>query len=141
HRGEVDFASHLARLGREHDCFFTLEEAWKEGERQDAISSHRIMGAAKGMEGAEPSAKGLDAEISRLQKEMPSLIFLRSSDRPCVVHVIDPRLRSLPNYPLDKVLKHVEHNGPIVGLLTVIASQGISVSAPKESGESATLRM
>src|SRR5205807_4394997 len=74
HRGEVDFASQLAQLGRGHDCFFTLEEAWKEGERQDAISSHRIMGAAKGMEGAEPSAKGLDAEISRLQKEMPSLI-------------------------------------------------------------------
>src|SRR2546430_8398796 len=72
---------------------------------------------------------------------MRSLIFLRSTDRPCVVHVIDPRLRSLPNYPLDKVMKHVEHNGPILGLLTVIASQGISVSAPKESGESATLRM
>ena len=112
----------LIALGEDYNCFFTLEEAWQEGEAAVKLESASIRRSTdKG---------GLIQELEKVRQNVPDFSYEFNPVNPRVVHVIDARLKRQKSYALDGTITKLDFNGAINGLPNEIQKQGIRISTP-----------
>jgi|GEM_PF-3082407 len=119
---ETGLLQYLTRLGDAYDCFFTVEEAWKEGEAKNKIESETLQMPFK--------RNGLVPELEQLRQSLPLLIFEIDKENPRIIHIIDSRLMQQKGYGLDSVLKSIDFTGSVNELVTEISKQGVPISTP-----------
>ena len=116
----VTVSQFLGELGRDYDRFFTIEEAWKQGEAMNALESQLVQRSSAG--------KDLTARLEQLHRSVPNLTFRSSESNSRIVHIIDARLAQQNTYALESVIKHIDFTGPVDDLVRAVAQQGISVT-------------
>jgi hypothetical protein len=112
----------LYGLGRDYDCFFTIENGSKEGEVGNKLEvelTRRIL--EKG---------GLVRELEQLSQSVPNFSYESNPANSRIVHIIDARLRQQKGYSLDGSLASIDFTGTVNKLPSKIGKQGHSVAAP-----------
>src|SRR5262245_52409137 len=74
----------LFRLGEKYDCFFTIEEAWEEGEPANSLEAKWVQRL--------PKKQNLQQELEQLRQVVPNFTYEIDRTNPRIVHLIDSRL-------------------------------------------------
>ena len=119
---EIILMQYLAELGSKYNCFFTIEEAWKEGDPINKMESYLVQ--------ISTTSGGLQQELENLRQAVPNLTFEFDKRNPQIVHIIDARLTKQNEYGLEKVLKSINFSGSVNDLVVAIGNQGVPVSPP-----------
>lgn len=112
----------LADLGRDYDCFFTIEDGFQgdePGNRLEAAWAKSILASA-----------GLSGRLEELRQTVPSFSYEFNSANSRIVHIIDPRLKQQKGYALDRMIESLEFAGKVNDLPDAIGRQGIPISLP-----------
>lgn len=117
----VPLVAYLAELGRDHDRFFTIEEAWENGKPTDSIDAHWIQ---------RSSEVGLQRELERLGRTVPNFTFEVDKVNPRIVHIRDKRLAQQQGYGLEALIKIIDFTGRVNDLPNELHKQGIPISPP-----------
>ena len=112
----------LYELGKDYDCFVTIEEGWLEGEAGNKLESADTRRTLKDV--------GLIQELEQLRRIVPNFGYQFDPVNPRIVHVIDERLRSLPGYGLERTIARLDYGGTAYHLPTAIGKQGIPIASP-----------
>lgn len=112
----------LFGLGRDYDCFFTIEGAWQEGEptmRLEAALARRVA-----------KKSGLINELNQLRRSIADFAYEIDGANPRIVHIIDARLRRQKGYAIDALITSLDFAGKVSELPDEIGKQGISIALP-----------
>jgi len=113
--------NYLVELGKKYNCFFTIEEAWREDNLMDSISNHLLQRASQNM--------SLEQELNRIRQSIPNFSYELDRTNPKIVRIKDSRLAQQKDYALDAVIKTIDFTGKVHDLVNEINRQGIPVSA------------
>ena len=119
---EVFLVQYLAELGDAYDCFFTIEEAWKDGEPVNTMESYSAQSPSR--------SENLQKNLEKLRQTVPNFTFEIDKGNPRIVHIMDIRLAQQKGYGLERVVKNIDFKGNVNDLVTAIGKQGIPVSQP-----------
>ena len=122
-RDSIPFLFYLGDLGRKHNCFFTIEAAWEEGEPINQMEVHDVPRSEE--------KKSLGEGLEHLRLTVPYLEYEVNESNPRIIHIIDSRLRYRERYGLESTIKNIDFEGKVDYLVATIGNQGISVSPPK----------
>jgi len=111
----------FVELGKDYDCFFTIEEAWKDKEFMNAMESQRVQRFS--------SRKNLQQELEQLRQTVPNFTYEVDKSNPRIVHIIDSRLAQQKGYGLESVINSIDFTGTVFDLVNAIGAQGIPVSS------------
>ena len=112
----------LVRIGNDHDCFFTVEDAWKQSGTTHVLELESTLISV-------PSHKqSLREELDELRKTVPNLDYQFDMNNRRLVHIIDASLRQQKGYALSARLKSINFKGTVGDLVNVIKKQGVNVS-------------
>jgi hypothetical protein len=114
--------NYLLELGKTHDCFFTIEEAWKEDDLTDSVINHWLPRAAQ--------QTSLIEELEQVRQIVPNFVYEIDQAHPRIVHIKDERLAQQKDYALEEVIKSIAFTGKLPDLVSEINRQGVRVSAP-----------
>lgn len=114
----------LDELGERHNCFFTFEDAWKEGQ-----STRSIRGAVVQKPDENSSVEHI---LSELAKTIPNFSFYKSSHSPKIFHLIDKHLAKQKGYAIASTIKNLNFRGTLDELIEALGKQGISISKPTQ---------
>lgn len=112
----------LRGLGRDYDCFFTIEDGWKEdgpGNRLEAELTQQTLG--KG---------GLVQELARLSQTVPNFSYEFNPVNSRIVHIINARLKQQKDYALEDTIKSLDFKGKVNELPDELGKQGIPIALP-----------
>ncbi len=100
---QIPLLWYLSELGEAYSCFFTVEEAWKEGEVTNALESHYLK---------KPLGKGdLQQALGELRRTVPNLTYEINKRGSDIVHVMDMRLLQQRGYGLESIIRSIEFKG------------------------------
>ena len=122
-RQSVPLSQLWVELGKNYDRFFTLEEAWKDGEPWSKLESQRVQRSTE--------KKTLEQELEQLRQTVPDFNYEINNADSRIVHIIDARLARQKEYGLERVINSIDFTGKVNELSTAIANQGIPVSPPQ----------
>jgi hypothetical protein len=122
HRRSLPLLTYLGELGKDHDRFFTLEEAWKEGEPINKVEGVWAESAAE--------RKSFDQELRQLVQTIPRLRYKIDQTNVKIVHLIDERLADQQGYGIEGELRSIDFTGKVDDLVSEIRRQGSPVSRP-----------
>lgn len=112
----------LFGLGRDYDCFFTIEDGSKEGEVGNRLESELARRTLpKG---------GLVRELEQLRQDVPNFSYEFNPADLRIVHIIDSRLKQQKGYALEVTIKSLDFSGTVDKLPDRIGKQGISIVSP-----------
>src|SRR5262245_41462028 len=106
----------LDELGKKYDRFFTIEEAWRDGESMGAIESCWLERSGQ---------SGLQKELEHLDQVIPNFTHEVDKRNPNVVHIIDSRLIKQKEYGLSRTVSKIDFKGTGGDLVRAISRQGI----------------
>ena len=109
-------------LGRDYDCFFTVEGAWQESEPAIRLESWTARRSSR--------KGGLIWELEQLREIVPDFIYEIEAVNPRIVHVIDGRLKLQKGYALDATITRINFTGKVNELPDAIGRQGIPIALP-----------
>jgi hypothetical protein len=110
----------LEELGREHDRFFTIEAAWKDGEAMNAIESQWLQRSSKRTK--------LQDELEHLRQNIRNFTYEIDKANPRFVHIMDARLAAQKGYGLERIVDSIDFVGTGGGLVEALIKQGIPLS-------------
>ena len=116
----VFLREYLVQLGKDYDRFFTLEEAWKDGESMNMLEFEWVQGFSE--------MKGLQQDLERLRQTVPNFTFETNKQNPRIIHIIDARLKRLKGYGLESTIQSIDFTGTVDELVTAIGEHGMPVS-------------
>lgn len=119
---ETFLMQYLVELGNKYNCFFTIEEAWRDGDPMNKMESYSF----QKLSGNE----GLQLALGKLRRAVSNFTFEIDKRNPRIVHIIDARLIQQKEYGLEKVLSSIDFKGNINDLVTAISRQGVAISPP-----------
>jgi len=112
----IDLGNALSRLGKACGCFFTLEEAWRNGESTRSMEAayvpERILGQSP------QQAMDLMAVM------VPNFTYAVDKVDSRIIHIKDKRLSGIEHYGLDQTIGPFESQGDVGGLVNAIAKLG-----------------
>ena len=111
----------FVELGKDYDCFFTIEGAWKDKEPMNAMESRWVQRLSRG--------NNLPQELEHLRKTVPNFTYEIDKANPRIVHIIDARLAQQRGYGLEGVINSIDFTGTVFDLVNAIGAQGIPVSS------------
>jgi hypothetical protein len=111
----------LDEIGSRYGYFFTLEEAWKDGELMNRIESQRVQRPSRG--------RDILQELDALCHQVPHVAYKVDKAKPKIVHIIDGDLAQQKGYAMDGVITSIDFRGTVFHLVAAIAQQGIRVSS------------
>ncbi len=112
----------LADLGRNYDCFFTIEDGAQEdepGNRLEAEWTRRTLANV-----------GLAKELERLRQTVPNFSYEFNPANSRIMHIIDARLKQQKGYALDRTIDSLDFTGKVNELPDAIGKQGIPIALP-----------
>jgi len=112
----------LAKIGKDYDCFFTLEDAWLE------LGTTHVLELEASPISVASGKKSLREELDALHKTVPNLNYQFDRNNPRIVHVIDASLPQQRSYALNARLKSLNFKGTVGELVNVIKKQGVPLS-------------
>jgi hypothetical protein len=120
HKSEkIPLEAFLRELGEKNNCYFTLEEAWREHRGEDLLGGTWV---------AREEKNGSVTDIlAGLQKKNSNLHFEPDSKNPQIIHIIDSRLKRINDYSLDQTLMTFTFTGTTSQLISYLAQQGVGV--------------
>jgi hypothetical protein len=110
----------LEELGREQNRFFTIEEAWAEGESMNSIESQWLTRSSK--------RSDLKSELEQLRESLPNLTFQIDKADSRFVHIIDARLATQKGYGLERTIDRIRFAGTGGELVEALIKRGIPFS-------------
>ena len=119
----VLLTKYLVQLGKDYDCFFTLEEAWNDGESMNMMEAQWVQGFSE--------MKGLQQDLERLRQTVPNFTFETNKQNPRIIHIIDARLKRLKGYGLESRIKSIDFTGTVFDLVAAIGKQELHVLPQK----------
>lgn len=114
--------NYLVELGRDNDCFFTIEEAWEADKPTDSIDAHWLRRASK--------KQNLEQELEYLRQTISHFTYEVDKANPRIVHIRDARLAQQKAYGLEGVVKRIDFKGLVNDLPAEIQKQGLLISPP-----------
>lgn len=100
---EIPGGVFLQELGEKNNCYFTLEEIWRDGHVEDLLGSVWVKRGDKN--------RPLADVLQSMQRKRPNFSFEPDPKNPQIIHIIDLRLGKLRNYSLDQVLDRFDFSG------------------------------
>jgi hypothetical protein len=119
---DVTLLEFLYEVGKTYDCFFTIEEAWQDGEPSNQVEATRIERSL--------SKNNLRNALNSLQQAAPNLIYVVSRENPRIVHIIDSRLTRQSQYGLETIVKRVDFTGTVGELVNELSRLGVPIQPP-----------
>ncbi len=119
---QLPLADVLAMVGNDYDCFFTLEDAWKE------LGTTHVLELESRLIPVPSHKKSLREELDALRKTVPNLDYQFDRNNRRIVHVIDTSLPQQKTYALNAKLRSIDFKGTVGQLLSAIKKQGIPLS-------------
>lgn len=116
----VLLTQHLVQLGKDYDCFFTIEGAWRDGEGMNMLEAQWVQPSEK---------KGLQQELERLRQTVPNFTYETNKQNSRIIHIIDARLKRQKGYGLESTIQSIDFTGIVDGLANAIGEQGIPISS------------
>ncbi|MGH9761629.1 MAG: hypothetical protein ACREDR_19830 [Blastocatellia bacterium] len=111
----------LLAIGERCGCFFTMEEAWAEGESLNAMEAALV---PKGLVNDTPQAA-----IARLNNIVPNFSYNIDSIDKRIVHIRDRRLLAIGrDYALDEIVGPLDFAGHPADLVRSIAARGVPIT-------------
>lgn len=115
----ITLRQRLEEIGAKFDRHFTLEIV---------VDSERV---AASMEREsliqKPLRKTLFQELEQLRQTIPNLDY-KFNDASKVIHVMDKRVATQANYPLDQVIREIGFDGIVFDFVDKMAKHGVPVS-------------
>lgn|SRR5262249_8132564 len=118
----VSLLEFLRETGNINNCFFTIEEAWQDGEAFNQVESTRINKAFAG-------AKTQSA-LQSLRESAPNLTYTVSKQNPNIIHLTDVRLLRQGRYGVESIVTHINFEGTSGELIDELRNRGVSVQRP-----------
>src|SRR5215813_11819100 len=116
----------LPRLGKTCDCFFTLEEAWRNGESTNAMEAadvpERILG--------QSPQQAMDV----ITVMVPNFTYAVDRVDSRIIHIKDKRLAAIERYGLDQTIGPFEFQGEVYALIEAIARLGVPIAPRRQFG-------
>ena len=112
----------LVKIGNDYDCFFTLEDVWRESGATHVLEMESVLVPIPARK------KNLREELDALHKAVPYLDYQFERSNPRMVHVIDASLPQQKRYALNARLRSFSFRGTVGELVNVIKKQGIPLS-------------
>jgi len=109
----------LASLGKQYDCYFTVEGGWRNHEAINAVARRAVTPPQK--------ASTLAEAIDELAKGAPGLRFEIDKRQNRIVHVIDRRLDGQTGYGLDTVIPTFVFSGQTMELVSELRKSGVPI--------------
>lgn len=119
---DVPLLEFLYEVGKTYDCFFTLEEAWQDGEPSNQVEATRIEKSL--------SKNNLRNALTYLQQAAPNLIYMVSRENPRIIHIIDSRLTRQSQYGLETIVKRIDFTGTVGELVNELSKLGAPIQPP-----------
>lgn len=113
--------NYLFELGKSYNCFFTIEEAWREDDLTDSIINHWLQRTVQN--------RSLEQELDHLRQSIPNFSYEIDRQNPKIIHINDSRLAQQKDYALEAVIKTIDFTGKVHDMVNEIKRQGIAVSA------------
>src|SRR5713101_7388071 len=114
---EMGLIGILFGLGRDYDCFFTVEEAWQESEPGIRLESWTARRSSQKVD--------LTLELEQLRQTVLDFIYEIDAANPRIVHVMDARLKRQKGYALEATIASLDFTGKVNELPNEIGKQGI----------------
>jgi hypothetical protein len=114
---------YLVQLGKDYDRFFTIEEAWKDGESMNMLEAQWVQGFSE--------MKSLQQDLERLRQTVPHFTYETNQQDPRIIHIIDARLKRYKDYGLEGTIKSIDFTGTVFELVTAIGKQELPVLPQK----------
>jgi len=112
----------LADLGRNNNYFFTIEQAWKDGDL-----THWLLNATH-VHKPRPNSS-IWKELERFRHKLPNFTYSLDQGNPRIIHIMDTRLADLQGYGLDRIIDRIDFSGDVFHLIDEIGKKGIPVSS------------
>src|SRR5262245_44937462 len=116
----VTLANALPRLAKTCGCFFTLEEAWRNGESTNAMEEafvpERILGQSP------------QQAVDLMAVMVPNLTYAVDKVDSRIIHIKDKRLSGIQHYGLDQTIGPFEFEGEVHGLIEAIERLGVPIT-------------
>lgn len=124
---EVTLENVLLGYAEAYNCFFTIEEAWTEGESMNQLSSTLVKRSST----TEIIYGNLQEQLEELRQIIPNFSFVINRNNPRIIHIIDSRLMVQQNYGLEKTLELTKFTGTIDDLIIAMGKQDIPIVLPR----------
>ena len=119
----VLLTQYLVQLGKDSDRFFTIEEAWEDGESMNMLEAHWVQGFSE--------MKGFKQDLERLRQTVPNFTYEMNKQDPRIIHIIDARLKRHKDYGLESTIKSIDFTGTVFELVAAIGKQKLPVLPQK----------
>jgi hypothetical protein len=111
----------LVGLGVKHGRFFTLEEAWKDGESDNWMEVYNVQWHEQN--------KDIVQDLEKLRQVVPNFAYRMDRTKPQIIHISDSRLTKLKGYGVEDSIKRINFTGIGFDLVNEIGQQGIPISS------------
>jgi hypothetical protein len=122
----------LHQLAEDHDCYFTIETAYTEGESMNAFTSQLIKRTDK--PSGVSNSEQLRLRLTQICSTINNFAFFTNTSNPRIIHLVDKRLVGQAGYAMDMVVTNISFVGKIPDLFERINSFGIPVSQQMSFG-------
>lgn len=119
---DVPLLEFLYEVGKTYDCFFTVEEAWQNGEPVNQVEATRMEKSL--------ATNNLRNALNSLQQAAPNLIYVMSRENPRIIHIIDSRLTRQSQYGLETFAKRIDFTGTAGELVDELSRMGVPIQRP-----------
>lgn len=119
---ELPLLQFLGEAGKSYDCYFTIEEAWHDGESINQIESVSINRALLETD--------LQKALESLHKTAPNLTWFIGKQSPRIIHLMDSRLTRQGEYGMENVIKELDFDGTSRELVAELRKRGATVQHP-----------
>ena len=109
----------LKRVGKNHDCYFTIEEGWKDGETSGSLRAYKF-------DWPTP-ALPLKEVLDYLHKTVPNFTYIIDQQQPKIIHIVNTRLIQQKGYGMQMIVKQAAFDGRICDFVTSLSSDGIPI--------------
>jgi len=117
----IPLMDYLAQIGKDHDCFFTIEQLLNEKDDPgNTIAGHWVHPA---------SFRDCLHALEPLRR-ISNFSYRIDPTNSRIIHIIDLRLLAQRNYALEAVIEHINYEGKLGDLPAAIGKTGIGVSSP-----------
>jgi hypothetical protein len=112
----------LSGIGRDYDCFFTIEDGWNEADSEKRLEA--------GWSERRLENGGLIQELEQLRRSVPNFSYEFNTVNSRIVHIIDVRLKQQKEYALEDTIKSLDFKGKVNELPDEIGKQGVPIALP-----------
>ncbi len=112
----------LVETGKTYNCFFTIEEAWQNGESINQVEATKLEKSL--------AKDSLRSALESLRQAAPNLMYMISKENPRIIHIIDTRLMRQSQYGLENIVKNINFTGTTGELLDELSKMGVSIQRP-----------